>query len=713
MLLCSMLSLSAQTLQPPLFEPPVASDRPTQRWLPLPQGESTTLNARARLLQELQELMSNENSDSKSPPLSESQLQQMEKSLNELQKQFGSDKLPNLEDIPPEWINEALGDPLVRKQAQQLLEKYARDRQLPNPGRSNQSRSSDAVPLPRREPSSTKRPPARSSANPTRDSASQDSAERDEQLQAPENSQREAGDANSTLLPKQPDGERIDALKQLFEKLKKIEGDQKGDAVMRTGPQSSGTKDRRPGNSNSTDDARKLPQALPVNPSNSNSANNSPRPGTSNSQLNAPKSRLPSSETNRPSDARSSRQPTSPELPNSAEMEDEPSSLKSTESPDLKQTGEELAESVLQERIPDLSTPTAETRNDKAIRNSTPQQKPNTSNARQPRSSKTNDRSTPPNSASTKPNEANSTAASQPTQVESEMDLKTQLERQGLGSALKSIVKKTLQEQNELNSKSKTNTQPSATTSQRAASEKSSTASAPTSKTKPSGNAAANPTAPPTESVASKTPPPKTTPSSTPRGADPKVPSVQPPSNSSSSMSGLRDLAAEVWGAIRSTPGEKTSSPAGNSTPNPDSDLSTNLGFSWQGATWVLFFLALIALAAFFLLARKRIVLAVAAREAEARVAKELLADGIRTRADVVRAFHRFVLRRTQPVATWWNHRYVATRLTENSPQLSQVISDLASVYEQARYLPPHVELTSEEFNRVQSALSQCAAAGA
>ncbi len=102
--------------------------------------------------------------------------------------------------------------------------------------------------------------------------------------------------------------------------------------------------------------------------------------------------------------------------------------------------------------------------------------------------------------------------------------------------------------------------------------------------------------------------------------------------------------------------------------------------------------------------------MATAAEEAEAELAKEILTEGIRTRADVVRAFHRFVLRRAQPVANWWTHRYAALRLTESSPQLRSVIADLASVYEHARYLPPEATLSSEEIDRVQAALKQCAA---
>ena len=174
-------------------------------------------------------------------------------------------------------------------------------------------------------------------------------------------------------------------------------------------------------------------------------------------------------------------------------------------------------------------------------------------------------------------------------------------------------------------------------------------------------------------------------------------------------MSGLRDMADQFWGAIRSTPGEKNVGSSSNSPSVAGGGLG-EFGFNWSGRVWLILVLLLVGLVMFFLLARKRIEQATAARVAEAELAKEILTEGIRTRADVVRAFHRFVLRRAQPVATWWNHRYVALRLTEASPQLRSVISDLASVYEHARYLPPEVALSSDEIDRVQTALKQCAA---
>ncbi len=89
-------------------------DRPTQRWIPLPDNDATGLSAQAQLLQELQELLSG---NEPPPKLSEKQLKQMEETFKQLRDELGEDMLPKLEDIPKEWINEALSDPLVRQQA--------------------------------------------------------------------------------------------------------------------------------------------------------------------------------------------------------------------------------------------------------------------------------------------------------------------------------------------------------------------------------------------------------------------------------------------------------------------------------------------------------------------------------------------------------------------------------------------------------------------
>ena len=148
-LLCGLHAACAQAM--PQSE---AVDRPTQRWFPLPHGDGSDLNEQAQWLQQLSDLISSNSrtgsGDSPLTKLSEQQLQEMEKALDNLQKQIGEDKLPSLESIPQAWIDQALSDPVVRKQAEQLLEQYARDRKLPPAGT---PLTSDGVPFPRRQPS--------------------------------------------------------------------------------------------------------------------------------------------------------------------------------------------------------------------------------------------------------------------------------------------------------------------------------------------------------------------------------------------------------------------------------------------------------------------------------------------------------------------------------------------------------------------------------
>ncbi len=289
-----------------------------------------------------------------------------------------------------------------------------------------------------------------------------------------------------------------------------------------------------------------------------------------------------------------------------------------------------------------------------------------------------------------------------------EVDIKTQLERHGLGRALQSIVQKTLKEQGESDG-------PQSSTRAKSA-DKNPNASAADNKTRDGAGqgATAGGIATKFNQQAPKNPTPnKPNPPSSKSVANNGNEAPRPSngnSASSSTMSGFRDLASQVWGAIRTAPGESSGSASSKSG---SSFGSGGYGFTWNGQTWLLLALLGTAVVMLILLARKRIEQVTAAREAEAELAKEILTEGIRTRADVVRAFHRFVLRRAQPVANWWNHRYVASKLMEASPQLRTVIADLAGVYEHARYLPPEVPLTSEEIDRVQAALKQCVAANA
>ncbi len=83
--------------------------------------------------------------------------------------------------------------------------------------------------------------------------------------------------------------------------------------------------------------------------------------------------------------------------------------------------------------------------------------------------------------------------------------------------------------------------------------------------------------------------------------------------------------------------------------------------------------------------------------------------DSIRTRQDVIRAFHRLALQVSRSVEPWWTHRRVEQSTRHDLPAVRSAMTVLADVYEEARYLPEHVELSSSQLNAMRDALRQCA----
>jgi hypothetical protein len=80
----------------------------------------------------------------------------------------------------------------------------------------------------------------------------------------------------------------------------------------------------------------------------------------------------------------------------------------------------------------------------------------------------------------------------------------------------------------------------------------------------------------------------------------------------------------------------------------------------------------------------------------------------IRSREDVVSAFHALALNSRQHVESWWTHRAVARKLVAASPLKENAVQTLAGLYEQARYLPDDVELPAGSIESARSALAQC-----
>ncbi|MBC7816453.1 MAG: hypothetical protein IAG10_06130 [Planctomycetaceae bacterium] len=81
----------------------------------------------------------------------------------------------------------------------------------------------------------------------------------------------------------------------------------------------------------------------------------------------------------------------------------------------------------------------------------------------------------------------------------------------------------------------------------------------------------------------------------------------------------------------------------------------------------------------------------------------------IRTREDVVRAFHQYALQSAMSVPTWWTHREVERQVADTTPALKPSIQVLADLYELARYLPGEAELTLDQIGIARRELENVA----
>lgn len=77
----------------------------------------------------------------------------------------------------------------------------------------------------------------------------------------------------------------------------------------------------------------------------------------------------------------------------------------------------------------------------------------------------------------------------------------------------------------------------------------------------------------------------------------------------------------------------------------------------------------------------------------------------IRTREDIVTAFHVIAARTPAVGANWWTHRRAAVALVQSNPKSRSDVEALAELYEQARYLPENELLTDEQLSRAGEAV--------
>ncbi len=90
----------------------------------------------------------------------------------------------------------------------------------------------------------------------------------------------------------------------------------------------------------------------------------------------------------------------------------------------------------------------------------------------------------------------------------------------------------------------------------------------------------------------------------------------------------------------------------------------------------------------------------------EAKLATEI--DAIRTRDDVVKAFHAMTKQRFQSAQLWWTNRFITEKFELSLPEHSSPIRTLSGIYEQARYFPMDHQLSSDQIEDAKLALKQC-----
>lgn len=80
----------------------------------------------------------------------------------------------------------------------------------------------------------------------------------------------------------------------------------------------------------------------------------------------------------------------------------------------------------------------------------------------------------------------------------------------------------------------------------------------------------------------------------------------------------------------------------------------------------------------------------------------------IRSRQDVVNAFHLIALDPRHGAEPWWHHEQVRQDLTTRLPSRESSLADLTEVYERARYLPDDVELDETQLETARDAIERC-----
>jgi len=177
-------------------------------------------------------------------------------------------------------------------------------------------------------------------------------------------------------------------------------------------------------------------------------------------------------------------------------------------------------------------------------------------------------------------------------------------------------------------------------------------------------------------------------------------------------FSSIRDFANSTNKMVRDMSGDAdTGSSPSAQRPSPSSSLTSSdasgTGSFSQlgGALWSFF--AAGGVVALILLAIHFLRMGIKSRSQSGPTLTQQQIQQIRARKDVVRAFHELARRTPEVEADWWPHHRAAVAMCSAKENRMDAIATLARVYEQARYLPDDVPLSSNDLDEARTALSQ------
>ena len=656
-------------------------ETPSQRWLPLPSGDSPDLKQQMQWLLQLKELLRAEPLGGESPALPKFDPEQL-KTLLELMKQMSggaSDgtQPPALNGITAEQVSRAMADPAMREQVRRMLDQFSKDGKLPQ---GEAKADSTEAPFPTTSNNEGKRigdelsDQGRTANKPRED------------LPTMPRAMRELLQRLSQQASRQPNGLPLEHDPTADGALEREPGDDN-----RNSPRPDGL-NGQPGNPKTN---ARIPtnDAAPLNPERSDVANSRAKPiprtdrqvreqepGTINSQSDSnrqtPTSGAVLQPTGRPSRG------TTP-LPEGTPPVGSTQHVETTQSETTERMPGADARSVTSRNRELKREPSARVSGGEMLRNIPPSR--DQANSGQADSRNSRSTSPPQNPQSSMGDASNGTAGTK----RPSMDVRTELEEQGFAQTLRKMVEQAREE---------ILVASNAAEGSAARGDSSGRGLGGTAARMIDGlskNLA--------ETAAERPAPPTTAAAMRPEAARPSTAQLDATRDTASNS--ISNAAKDILSNIATAPAA-TPAPIRSSQSNSSGAVADSQGVGSRSTLGLLMLLVVLGLVWYF------IPQLLAGISRSQRVVSPLVAElhpaDIHTRRDVVRAFHQYALRPVTAVPTWWTHREVERQVAETTPKLQPTIQTLASLYEQARYLPDDTEFTPDQIAAVRHALEEC-----